>query len=301
MSKIKSFYVDRGKDIRGDMFYIKHDSMNFTMIDCCLKETEERRGDIISEIQAESVNRICRFISTHPHDDHIHGIDYLNQNWEIINFYAVDNDRTGQDESFKAYLKLKENQPCPLERDITRKWLNIGDNERGSSGIFIHWPVLTNPSFQEALKHCQDDPNAISAVIEYRTKYFRVLWMGDMETEMQEAMFEEIGREIGKIDVLFLPHHGRSSANLPKEWLEELDPRLIIVGAAPSDEIDYDHYDSNKTLTQNTALDFELIVTDYYIHVFTEGDIDNAPSCLVNRFQTNRDGMIYQGSLPRRQ
>ena len=45
MSIIKSFSVNNG-----DMFYIKHESDNFTIIDCNL--IEEKKDDILDEISA---------------------------------------------------------------------------------------------------------------------------------------------------------------------------------------------------------------------------------------------------------
>jgi hypothetical protein len=49
MSIIKSFSVGLG-----DMYYIKHGSKNFTIIDCCLKP--ENRKDIVNEIKEEKKN-----------------------------------------------------------------------------------------------------------------------------------------------------------------------------------------------------------------------------------------------------
>ena len=47
MSKIKSFSVGNG-----DMFYIKHNSDNFTTIDCCLTD------DVKEEIQKDAASYI---------------------------------------------------------------------------------------------------------------------------------------------------------------------------------------------------------------------------------------------------
>lgn len=44
MSKVKSFSVGNG-----DMFYIRHNSDNFTTIDCCL--TDDVKDDILDEIE----------------------------------------------------------------------------------------------------------------------------------------------------------------------------------------------------------------------------------------------------------
>ena len=82
MSIIKSFSVrdDNGQD--GDMFYIKHNSSNFTIIDCCLNC--EDRESIISEIIAEKQDKdITRVISTHPDEDHICGLKFLDDKLEF--------------------------------------------------------------------------------------------------------------------------------------------------------------------------------------------------------------------------
>lgn len=91
MSIVKSFSVGNG-----DMFYIKHNSDNFSVIDCSIND--DNLKEIIDEIKSESKNKgICRFISTHPDEDHIHGIEILNKEWKIINFYCVKNDTTKKD------------------------------------------------------------------------------------------------------------------------------------------------------------------------------------------------------------
>lgn len=100
MSKVKSFDVGNG-----DMFYIKHNSDNFTVIDCCL--SDENRDAIINEIIDESKDKdIHRFISTHPDEDHIRGLKSLRERWEIPNFYCVNNSatRSSPSESFLEYL-----------------------------------------------------------------------------------------------------------------------------------------------------------------------------------------------------
>ena len=55
MSIVKSYSFPEG-DIRGDMFYIKHGSRNFTVIDCYLKDGDgnnARKDEIIKEIIEE--------------------------------------------------------------------------------------------------------------------------------------------------------------------------------------------------------------------------------------------------------
>ena len=84
MSIIKSFSVGNG-----DMFYINHNSDSFTIIDCCY-EDEDSRDKNFNEIKKMASNKgIMRFISTHPDEDHIHGLADLCDIVDIFNFYCV--------------------------------------------------------------------------------------------------------------------------------------------------------------------------------------------------------------------
>ena len=56
MSIVKSFAVGDG-----DMYYIKHGSDNFTIIDCSIPD--DREGSILTELKTQSKNKtIKRFI-----------------------------------------------------------------------------------------------------------------------------------------------------------------------------------------------------------------------------------------------
>lgn len=108
MSIIKSFSVGNG-----DMFYINHNSDNFTIIDCCYN-TKKNKEKNFNEIKEKSFNKgITRFISTHPDEDHIRGLKYLTEIMEIVNFYVVENKAIKCDEeteNFKKYCKLRDNK-----------------------------------------------------------------------------------------------------------------------------------------------------------------------------------------------
>lgn len=120
MSIVKSFSFPSG-ETRGDTFYIQHGSNCFTVIDCYLKEGEDescRKDEIINEIVNMSEGRICRFISTHPDDDHIRGIESLDDTWEIVNFYAVDNNIPKDDSnaSLTKYIELKTEKNYAIKK-----------------------------------------------------------------------------------------------------------------------------------------------------------------------------------------
>ena len=218
MSKVKSFSVGNG-----DMFFINHNSDNFTTIDCCL--TEDVKDDILDEIESESSSKnIKRFISTHPDDDHIGGlVDYDNK-FGILNFYRVDNATTKkgtETDDFKRYKKLRDDskKSFALKKGCKRKWMNESDNERKTSGLSCLWPITDNQMYQKALETAANggSPNNISPAIRYAADGFSFLWMGDMETNMQEEFDKKVTNE--HTTIVFAPHHGRKSGKLPSTWL----------------------------------------------------------------------------------
>ena len=288
MSIVKSYSFPEG-DIRGDMFFIKHNSNNFTVIDCYLKDGEgknARKDEIIKEIQNESKDRICRFISTHPDNDHIAGIEYLNEQWEIVNFYAVDNNRPAdaEDKSLTCYQQLLANRNYAIQRGITRAWLNNSNNNNGSSGISFHWPNLNNDKFKQALKLVSEGKgmNNICPIFTYSLENGATyMWMGDLETEMQQSYYDEYTNSIPKVDILFQPHHGRKSGTVPDALLAALNPKLIIIGNAPAEHINYGN--SRQTITQNTAGDIYFENDGNEVHIYTKNEITNKPTCLKSK------------------
>lgn len=288
MSQILSFSFPEG-DIRGDMFYIKHGTRNFTVIDCYLKDgngPNARKNEIIKKIIEESKGRVCRFISTHPDNDHIAGIESLNEKWPITNFYAVANDRPNDenDNSLLCYKQLVKNHNYPISRGISRKWLNDSNNENGSSGINFHWPNTSNKQFMDACQKVREgqEINNICPIFTYNIEDGATyMWMGDLETKMQQSYYNENKYNIPHVDILFQPHHGRKSGSVPEELLNALNPQLIIIGNAPSEHIDYG--DSRQTITQNTAGDILFENEKNEVHIYTKNKINNTPTCLKKK------------------
>lgn len=265
MSIVKSFAVGNG-----DMFYIQHNSDNFTIIDCNLNA--ETAGERIEELKLKSQHKgITRFISTHPDQDHFGGIELLDDKMPIANFYVVKNKATKSEEteSFKHYCKLRDEAAKAFYvcKGCTRKWMNQTDEVRGSSGVNILWPDVNNPDFKDALKACNEggSPNNISAVVRYALEGgATVMWLGDLETEFMEKITDHIVLE--KTTIVFASHHGRDSGKIPDSWLEKLDPQIIVIGEAPSRHLNY--YTGYKTITQNRAGDITMELVDNKVHFY---------------------------------
>ncbi|MFH1335322.1 MAG: hypothetical protein ABII96_02300 [Candidatus Zixiibacteriota bacterium] len=265
MSIVKSFSVGDG-----DMFYINHNTDNFTVIDCCL--SDENRGRIVKEIKAlASTKGVVRYISSHPDDDHIRGLKHLDAELNILNFYCVRNEVTKPDktEDFTRYCQLRDSveKVFYLSRGCKRKWLNQSDEIRKSAGINIHWPDIEDDSFRSVLDLAKkgDSPNNISSIITYGVQDgVTLMWMGDLESDFMEVIKGKL--TLPKAHILFAPHHGRETGKVPQALLDTIDPQIIIIGEAPSEQLDY--YSGYNTITQNSAGDIIFECLDKNVNIF---------------------------------
>ena len=295
MSIIKSISVGNG-----DMFYIKHGSSNFTIIDCNMDDTNKQK--ITDEIISESSDKdITRFISTHPDEDHIHGLKYLDDKIGILNFYCVKNEATKSDETddFKKYCELRDSDKKAfyIYEGCSRRWMNQNDEEKkyGSSGINILWPITDNEDYKAELLNAKEgkSPNNISPIIKYSlSNGVTVLWFGDLENSFMEKIKDTV--ELPEADIIFAPHHGRSSGKIPKEWMESISPKIVIIGEAPSEKINY--LSNYNTITQNTAGDIILDCESGIVDIYVSNE-NYSVKFLENNKKSNAYGATYIGTL----
>lgn len=268
MSVVKSFAVGDG-----DMFYIRHNSDNFTIIDCSI--TLENRKEIVEELLQESAGvGIKRFISSHPDADHIGGLAYLDDEMSIVNFYCVKNEATKEDETddFDRYCELRDSDKAfHLYKGCRRKWMNETSDERGSAGLTCAWPILDNQHFKDALEQAKNggSPNNISPILRYSLQDgVKMVWMGDLETDFMEKVADDV--TLAAAHILFAPHHGRESGRVPQSMLADLDPKIVIIGEAPSKNLNY--YANYNTITQNSAGNIVFECSGGNVHIYVSSD-----------------------------
>lgn len=269
MPDVKSYTVGNG-----DMFYIKHGTPNFTIIDCQL--FGDHKNWLVDELKLESKGKeIVRFISTHPDEDHIQGLEYLDEKMPISNFYVVENEatKTTPSESFKHYCSLRDDSSKAyyVYKGCKRKWMNIGDDLRNHSGIQILWPDTSNTHFKNALQAAKDGTafNNISLVARYSVKDgASFMWIGDLETKFMEDIMSDISLE--ETDIVFAPHHGRKSGKLPNSWLDKLKPKIIVIGEAASRDLHY--YSGYNKVTQTKALDITFKTEGGKVHCYSSNE-----------------------------
>jgi len=194
----------------------------------------------------------------------------------ITNFYCVKNEATKDDETdgFKRYKTLRDGDKVfNVYRNCKRKWMNESGDGRDCAGINFQWPKTENTDFKDALKKAKDgeSPNNISPIFTYALKdSATVIWMGDLENDFMEKIIDEI--TLPSVNILFAPHHGRKSGKVPKKWLEQMNPDIIVMGEAPSKNLDYAAYDDYNKITQNSAGDIIFDCLTNKVNIYVSSD-----------------------------
>lgn len=301
---IKSFAVSDENGEAGDMFYIKHTFSNFTIIDCCM--VEENQKAIMDEItEAKEGKAITRFISTHPDEDHICGLGYLDEVIGLLNFYCAENKakKNNPSESFSHYCMLRDDKEKHyfVYKDCKRKWMNDNDENDGrnygSSGINFLWPDTSDEDFQEAQRQAEEGKayNNLSPIFTYTLSgNIRAMWMGDMEHNFLEKIKDKVSWP--EIDVLFAPHHGRDSGKVSNDVLKKLNPHIIVIGEAPAEHLNY--YSGYNTIKQNSAGNIVFVCSEKKVHVYvSKSNYRYDTSFLRNEHAENYTYGYYLGSF----
>jgi succinylglutamate desuccinylase len=99
--------------------------------------------------------------------------------------------------------------------------------------------------------------------------------------------------DLPQADVLFASHHGRDTGKLPTSWLEAINPKTVVLGEAPSRQLNY--YSGYNTITQNSAGTIAIVCELGKVHFYVS-ERDYSVSFLDDEGKADVHGK-YIGSL----
>ena len=169
--------------------------------------TNEAGETVINYLEHLGITKIDYVIGTHPHEDHIGGLDDVINHFDIGQIYMPKIETTTK--TFEDVLDAIEN------KNLTITAPNKGDKiELGQAvGEFMTEPILD-----------KDNLNVSSLVLRLEFGNTSYLFMGDAEEENEETIHWP------KTDVLKVGHHG-SSTSSSESFLEQVQPKYAIIMA----------------------------------------------------------------------
>lgn len=210
------------------------------------------------------IDVIFRFVLSHPHMDHMTGLNALvEEGINITNFWhsGVDLDTPDfsksnyNEDDWNTYLDLKDSQSNP--KNIVKIAGDTGEFW-ADDGIEILCPT-------DELKNLAVDKNRLnlcSYVLLITYKGFKFVLAGDAEKECWDYIIENYSDKISNVNILKAAHHGRDSG-FHEEAVKLMNPEYTIVSVGKKPETDahnkYKKYTREKVLS--TRYRGNIIVT----------------------------------------
>lgn len=208
---------------QGDSFLLEKDG-KFVLIDT---GDIEHREKIVELLKKYNVKEISKIIITHPHADHLGGMDAIFKNFTIHDIY--DDGMPSKIASYRNYLKqIKKNK-------ISYHILKAGDNVEFFDGVNFH--VVGPVSVIKDQKGNSDfNNNSIVGRLTYGS--FSMLFTGDAEKEEEKAILDK-GENV-KSDVLKVGHHGSRTSTSPA-FLKAVSPKDAFISCEQGNDYGHPH------------------------------------------------------------
>ena len=230
--EMKIHFIDVGQ---GDSILVQVNYKNL-LIDSGSKSEKDK---LIKYLKTLNIAQFDYVIATHPHEDHIGNMDYIINNYKIINFYSpkVTSD-TPSFENMTEALSRKNLKIKILKANTSS--IDLGDNT-----IFeIFSPNLEN----------YDNLNNYSPIIKITYGDNSFLFTGDAEEDIER---EVLSKNFNlKSDVLKVGHHGSSTSSC-MDFLNSVNPSISIISVGKHNT--YGHPTKN---TLNNLKNTSLFRTD---------------------------------------
>ena len=167
--------------------------------------TNEAGKTVVNYLETLGITKIDYLIGTHPHEDHIGGLDDVINNFNIGQIYMPKIETTTK--TFEDVLDAIETKNLTVTAPNKGDKIELGQAE----GEFMTEPILD-----------EDNLNVSSLVLRLEFGNTSYLFMGDAEEENEETI------NWPKTDVLKVGHHG-SSTSSSESFLEQVQPKYAVI------------------------------------------------------------------------
>lgn len=208
---------------QGDAFLLEKDG-KFVMIDT---GDIEHRDQIVALLHKYKVKEISKIIITHPHADHLGGMNAIFKNFKVDAIY--DDGMPAGTGSYKNYLKQIK------EKKIPYHVLKAGDEVDFFDGVKFN--VLGPVKVIKDQKGNSDfNNNSIVGRLTYGS--FSMMFTGDAEQEEEKTILGKGGTL--KSDVLKVGHHGSRTSTSPA-FLKAVSPKNAFISCGQGNDYGHPH------------------------------------------------------------
>ncbi|TRX66404.1 ComEC/Rec2 family competence protein [Carboxylicivirga sp. M1479] len=190
----------------------------------------------INYLTENHINGVFRFISTHPHMDHMTGLKELNEAKGMKVLWISKNNQT-QEESKLSDTQKEDWKFYKKHRDTKQKDLDgirtIGPKSAESNNFWREDKITILAPDTNLLSNSNTNNLSYVLLIEYGGK--KIVLGGDAEKDSWDYILENYSNLIKDVTILKASHHGRDSGYHQKA-VKQMNPEFTIVsvGKKPS-------------------------------------------------------------------
>lgn len=257
--ELRVSFIDVGQ---GDSEFIELPNGETMLIDAGTNETGKNVVDYIKSLGYTSINYV---VGTHPHEDHIGGLDDVIKTFDIGSIYMPK--VTADTKTFEDVLDAAESKNLMI--NTAKSGVSIMDTE----DLSVKFLAPTLDSYENT-----NDYSAVVKVVYGDTSY---LFTGDAEDFSESLITDDVNA-----DVLKVGHHG-SSTSTSTEFLKKVSPSSAVISCGKDNSYGHPH---SETLQKLADMGTAVYRTDEL------GTIVSVSDGKTINFDTNNTASVSGGS-----
>lgn len=197
---------------------------------------ENNMGDeVLDFIDGLGLDHIDYALGTHPHSDHIGGLDTVMEGISVgeVFFGYIPDSLVPTTKTFEDVLDVIEEQDIPLSTVTAGQTIDLG------CGAVV---TILGPVTEDI-----DDLNNTSVVCRLDFGDTSFLFNGDQETPMEELLLES-GANLD-CDMMTMGHHG-SSTSSSKAYMEAVSPEYASISCGKGNSYGHPHEETVEKLEE---------------------------------------------------
>lgn len=216
---------------------------------------------LVKYLKNKGIKKFDYVVGTHPHEDHIGGLD------DIINEFEIEHilmpDVTSNTKTFEDVLNAIEKKNLEIEIPIIDETFTAGD---------LNFKVIYTGTNEE-------DLNSDSIVLRMDYKNNSYLFTADLTGDIEKELLE---KDID-VNIYKVAHHGSTYSNT-YEFLERVTPKYAIISCGKDNDYYYPHIKALNRIKKHTK---EIYRTDQDGTIIVKDDGKNIE---IIKEKTNTDG-----------
>ena len=225
-------YLDVGQ---ADATLIRLPNGQTMLIDAGGNATADR---LVEYIAKQGVKRIDFLIGTHPHEDHIGGLDKVIEAFDIGEIYLpkVADSQVPTTRTYEDVLAA-----------VDQKGLRVN---RGAAGTVLFQRDELSARLLAPNSDAYDELNSYSIVVLLTYGERKFLFMGDAESDSEQEILERFGNVTA--DVLKCGHHG-SSTSTSQAFLDSVSPEYAVISCGRDNSYGHPHQETLERLDRKNV------------------------------------------------